>query len=108
VTARHAAGLLLLLVLACRPSPSPAGGARHPAMTVEQVLARHTGRLMAIPGVVGVARGEVNGRPAIQILVVKTTPELRRRLPTTLDGFPVQVVESGTIKAQPFSAPPAP
>lgn len=71
-------------------------------MTIEQVLARHTGHLMAIPGVVGVARGELHGKPAIQVLVVKATAELRGRLPTTLDGWPVQVVESGTIEAQPF------
>ena len=69
-------------------------------MTIGQVLARHTDRLLAIPWVAGVARGELHGKPAIQVLVVKATPELRRRLPTTLDGYPVQVVESGTIEAQ--------
>ena len=77
-------------------------------MTIRQVLARHTDRLLAIPGVAGVARGEVNGRPAIQVLVVKATAELLRRLPATLDGYPVQVVESGTIEAQPHVAPGAP
>lgn len=71
-------------------------------MTIEQVLARNTGRLMAIPGVAGVARGELHGKPALHVLVVKATAELRRRLPTTLDGYPVQLVESGTIEAQPF------
>ncbi len=70
-------------------------------MTIDEVLARHTRSLMAISGVVGVARGAVKGKPAIQVLVVKATPELRRRLPATLGGYPVQVVETGTIEAQP-------
>lgn len=106
MTAQHAARLLLLLP-ACRPPAGPARGAQHPAMTIRQVLDRHTDRLIAIPGVAGIARGEANGRPAIQVLVVKATPELLSQLPTSLDGYPVQVVESGTFEAQPLSAPPA-
>lgn len=70
-------------------------------MTIDEVLARHTDSLMAIPGVTGVAHGELNGKPAVQVLVVTATTELRRRLPHTLDGYPVQVVETGVIEAQP-------
>ncbi len=70
-------------------------------MTIGQVLARHTDSLMAIPGVVGVGEGELHGKPAVQILVAQDSPDLRRQLPTTLDGYPVQVVQSGVIEAQP-------
>lgn len=70
-------------------------------MTITQVLARHTDSLMAIPGVVGVAEGRVHGEPAVQILVARDSPELRRQLPVTIDGYPVDVIESGVIEAQP-------
>jgi hypothetical protein len=70
-------------------------------MTIEQVLARHTDSLMAIPGVVGVGQGTVEGIPGVHVFVVEASAELRRRLPTRLEGYPVQVVESGIIRAQP-------
>ena len=70
-------------------------------MTIEQVLANHTDSLMAIPGVVGVGQGEVDGKPSVQVFVVEASAELRRRLPTRLDGYPVEVIESGIIRAQP-------
>jgi hypothetical protein len=59
----------------------------------------HVDELMAIPGVVGVAIGELkDGRPCIQVLVVEQTQDLRRRLPKTLEGYPVDIVVSGVIK----------
>lgn len=73
-------------------------------MTIETVLAHHTDSLMALPGVVGVAQGESAGKPAIRVLVVRRTPDLDARLPRSLDGFPVVVVESGELRAQDSSA----
>jgi hypothetical protein len=78
-------------------------GEPHPTMTIAQVLAEHTDRLMAIPGVLGVGQGEIAGRPAVQILVERRTPALLAQLPDSLDGYAVQVVETGTIRAQPES-----
>ena len=73
-------------------------------MTIETALARHTDLLMALPGVVGVAQGESASKPAINVLVVRRTPNLDARLPRVLDGFPVVVVETGEIRAQDSSA----
>ena len=70
-------------------------------MTITESLARHTDSLMAIPGVVGVGEGRVDGKPAIQIMVVELTTDLRRRLPTRLSGHKVQIVETGVIRAEP-------
>ncbi len=67
--------------------------------TIEEVLSQHTDSLMSIPGVVGTAIGECAGKPCIKVLVVKKTPELSAKLPTTLDGFVVDVQETGEIKA---------
>ena len=71
---------------------------------IDDVLKTSTPRLLAIPGVVGVGEGQLEGKPAVQVMVVELTSELRRRLPTTLNGHPVQIVETGVIRAQPDSS----
>jgi hypothetical protein len=90
---------LAILLMAC------GAGKRGPPpiMTITQVLATHTDRLMAIPGVVGVGQGRLGDRPSVQLLVERDTPALRARLPDSLEGYPVQVVETGRIRAQPDS-----
>ena len=75
-------------------------------MTITEALAAHTDSLMAIPGVVGVGEGRLSGAPSIQVLVVRKTPELARRLPASIEGYPVDVVESGVIEAQPRTGTP--
>ncbi len=67
--------------------------------TVEAVLQKHTHHLMSLPGVVGTAIGECEGKPCIKVLVVKKTPELMRKIPATLEGFPVAIEETGEIRA---------
>ena len=66
---------------------------------VEAVLQQHTDSLMSIPGVVGTAVGEWEGKPCISVFVVKKTPRLLRQLPSALEGYPVRVHETGEIKA---------
>ena len=72
-------------------------------MTISEVLRIHTDSLMALPGVQGVAQGEQDGRPTVQVLVAELTDDLRGRLPREIEGYVVQVVESGVIRAQPGS-----
>ena len=73
-----------------------------PRRPITEVLAEHTPKLMATPGVVGTAESKLaNGSPSILVLVVKLTPELRQSIPTELDGYPVVIEESGEIKAMP-------
>jgi len=67
--------------------------------TIEDVLNKHAEEWLAIPGVVGAAVGESNGRPCIQILVVKKTRELSSRLPSRVEGRPVVIKETGEIRA---------
>lgn len=69
-------------------------------MSVSATIARHSTELLGVPGVVGLAEGERDGRPVLQILVVRRTPELDARLPKMLDGYPVVVVETGEIRAE--------
>ena len=49
---------------------------------------------------VGVAQGAHEGHSAVQVLVERRTPELMSKLPRTLDGYPVVVVQSGELRSQ--------
>jgi len=70
-----------------------------PKKSIREVLKRHADELMAIPGVVGVAEGECQGMPCIKVFVVNRNPELLRRIPDTLEGYLLQVKESGDLRA---------
>ena len=70
-----------------------------PDKTIETVLHEQTDRLMALSGVVGVAQGEVQGRPAIIVMVGKKTPALTTQIPAVLDGYTVVVEETGEFQA---------
>ena len=67
--------------------------------TVQQVLQEHTEEWLSIPGVVGTALGELDGRPCINVLVLKRTEALTDRIPAQVDGFPVLIKESGQLRA---------
>jgi hypothetical protein len=103
LSSRRAAGLGALAVAAwiggCRAGGGAMTGQPQSRPPIQQVLERHTDSLLSVPAVVGVAQGESGGRPVIQVLVVHRTPELEARLPRTLDGYPVVIVETGEIRA---------
>jgi hypothetical protein len=66
---------------------------------IEQVLHDHAATLMAEAGVVGVYQGALaDGSPCIGIMVVKKTAELEKKLPRTLEGYPVRIDETGEIR----------
>ena len=49
--------------------------------------------------VVGTAQGECAAQPCIKVFVAKKTPELLREIPSTIDGYLVDVQETGDIRA---------
>ena len=67
--------------------------------TIQEVLKDHTPELMSIPGVVGTALGEDKGELCIKVLVIEKTPELAEKIPSTLEGFPVVIQQTGEIRA---------
>ena len=96
------------ILVGCAGGPPPAGNSSPEADTnasrrpIGEVLAEHTPRLMAMPGVVGTAESALpDGQPSVMVLVVKLTPELRRAIPKELGGYPVVIEESGEIRAMP-------
>jgi hypothetical protein len=68
---------------------------------ITDVLARHTPELMALDGVTGTGEGAEHGKPIVVVFVVKDTPELRARLPKSLEGYPVVIRASGEVTAPP-------
>ena len=67
--------------------------------SIEAVLKEHTDRLMALPGVVGTAQGLCDGKPCIKVLVVAKTADLLAQIPSVLEGYTVEVQETGVIRA---------
>jgi hypothetical protein len=79
----------------------PQGRNAMAAKAIEEVLTEHTKELMAIPGVVGVAQGICNDKPCIKVYVVKESPELKRKIPDTLEGYKVMIEETGEFRPLP-------
>lgn len=71
------------------------------SQTIEAVLSQHTHQLLSLPGVVGTAIGECGGKPCIKVLVVEKTQDLVSKVPSTLEGYPVIIEETGEIRALP-------
>jgi hypothetical protein len=67
---------------------------------IEDVQNAHTDAWMKIPGVVGTAIGLCDEQPCIKVLVVRSTPELRKAIPDSTQGYRVIIEETGTIRAQ--------
>lgn len=59
------------------------------------VIRRHAERLMALPEVVGVAEGQRDGGPCVLVLVRRLSAEVARRVPSTIEGVPTSVLETG-------------
>ena len=99
---------LLLLATACSQGDGEASGGESavPERPIEAVLAEHTDRLMSLPGVVGTAQGECGGQPCIKVLAVEDTPQLRSDVPTSLEGYAVEIVVTGAIEALDTPGPP--
>ncbi|RPI02983.1 MAG: hypothetical protein EHM72_02750 [Calditrichaeota bacterium] len=66
---------------------------------VKEIKEKYQRTLMQIPGVIGVGIGLHEEEFVINVLVVKKTRLLLKRLPGELDGFRVVIQETGIIKA---------
>jgi hypothetical protein len=75
-----------------------------PKRSIADVLAAHTPELMRIPGVLGTGEGVQRGKPAILVLVERVTPEVEARVPATIEGYPVELHETGSVSALPESS----
>ena len=68
--------------------------------SIEEVKQRHEDELLGIEGVVGIGIGECDATPCIIVYVVTKSPELVEAIPKELEGFKVQIEESGDITTE--------
>ena len=67
--------------------------------TIEQVLKDRTDEWMAIPGIEGTAIGLSEGKPCIKIFTSRKPQEIQAKIPSTVEGYPVIIEETGTFRA---------
>ena len=70
-----------------------------PDVTIKEVLKGHADKLMAVPGVVGIGEGESHGEPCIRVFVVDSNSEALKLLPGNLEGYLLNIEESGEFRA---------
>ena len=79
--------LILLGGLGCKGHRAKLGQAQYmTGKTIQQVQEKHTGVWMAIPGVVGTAIGQCEGKPCVLVLTASNTEQLRKDIPVTFAG----------------------
>jgi len=96
---------VLLLSIACSTAiRSPINQTRQQkSMTqrdINTVLKDHDEELLAVPGIVGVYIGLFpdDKTPCLKVMVVKESEDLKRRIPKSIEGYPVLIEESGVIR----------
>jgi hypothetical protein len=67
------------------------------AATIHEIRDKYESEIMAIPGVTGIGIGDHDRKPglAIKVYVDRLTPELKTRIPTELEGYPVNTEKTG-------------
>jgi len=73
-------------------------------MNIEAVIQKHEERLMLLPNVVGVGKGEKAGKVVIKVFVTYKVPESALEpqsvIPKVLDGWRTAVEEIGVVTTQ--------
>jgi hypothetical protein len=89
-------------VLGCRPGTIENHKRAHDMqkLTIEQVQEKYQDQWMAVPGVIGVGIGAVANKPVIMVMVAKKAPEIRQKIPKTVEGYSVVIEETGEIRAR--------
>lgn len=86
----------VLLLTACDGNPPPKDQ-QTDRMKISDAIAKHSPSLMKVPGVVGIYQGQTNDVDVIRVMVTKITDSLTTRLPKELEGYTVEVEETGEI-----------
>ncbi len=64
------------------------------------MLQAHGERLMGISGVVGTGEGRTDGEPCIRVFVTERSAEILLQIPSQIEGYEVDVVETGEFRAR--------
>jgi hypothetical protein len=89
----------LILFAACRPNMAQTSSPS-PKRDINAVLAAHDKELLALPDVVGVYVGTLeDGRTlCLKVMLARKNPETERKIPGSIEGYPLRVEVSGTIR----------
>ena len=89
----------LILFAGCRPNMAQTSSPS-PKRDINAVLAAHDKELLAIPDVVGVYVGTLEDRstPCLRVMLARKNPETERKIPRSIEGYPVRVEVSGEIR----------
>ena len=69
---------------------------------INVVKEAHEAEFLALRGVVGVYIGQTEtGDSCIYVMIAKKDPELERKIPPSLESYPVRVQETGEIRPMP-------
>jgi len=74
-------------------------GERVASKSIEQVLKENTDGWMTIPGIEGTAIGLFRGKPCIKIFTSSKSEKIRAQIPSTVEGYPVIIEETGQFRA---------
>ena len=69
------------------------------AKTIQQVLQEHRTWLLGLPQVTGLAQGGPPESPHITLYVRSWKQEHLQHYPRTLEGYPITLMETGSIQA---------
>ena len=69
-----------------------------PNKSLEEILQEYTDSLMTMSGVMGTAQGLCDGEPCIRVFVIKKSDELMGQIPPMIEGYPVDVQETGEFR----------
>jgi hypothetical protein len=93
------------LLCGCHPDARQVSepGSTMPQRNIDAVLRAHDQELLAIPGVVGVYVGlrADQKTPCLKVMAVKKTKALEQAIPKSLEGYPVEIEETGVIRPMP-------
>ncbi len=70
-----------------------------PEKSVTQVIQEHRSSLLTISGILGIGQGGSPHAPHISIHVHSKTSEILALVPSNLEGYPVNIKETGEIEA---------
>ena len=66
--------------------------------TIDQVQQAYTNEWMEIPGVEGIAIGFFEDEHCIKILSSRPVEELKGKIPSVIEGYPIIIEETGTFR----------
>jgi len=64
-----------------------------------KVKKKYLQQFLNIPGVVGIGIGGRENSAKIVVNVIKITDEIKRKIPKEIDGIPVEIIETGVVRA---------